>query len=96
MKKINAIKEKRIKLEILEILMDRLDDERRYTSMSYEKVGEEQKKDENGELMFNDAGEPVMKNVYDYVEIKPEDLSESASIRLNCIDSIQATLEKMI
>ena len=96
MKKNNAIKEKRIMLEVLEVLMDRLDDERRYISQSFEKVGEEQKKDENGELMFNDDGEPIMKNVYDYIDLKPEDMSESTQIKMECIDKIQGILEKMV
>lgn len=96
MKKNNSIKEKRIMLEVLEVLMDRLDDERRYTSQSYEKVGEEQKKDENGELMFDEDGQPIMKNVYDYVDLKVEDMSESSQIKMECIDKIQTFLEKLV
>ena len=96
MEKNNTIKEKRIMLEVLEVLMDRLDDERRYISQSFEKVGEEQKKDENGELMFNDDGEPVMKNVYDYIDLKFEDMSESSQIKMKCIDKIQTILEKLV
>lgn len=96
MKKNNTIKEKRIMLEVLEVLMDTLENERRYISQSYEKVGEEQKKDDNGELMFDDAGEPVMKNVYDYIDLSYENMSESSRIKMDCIDKIQTVLEKLV
>ena len=96
MKKNNTIKEKRIMLEVLEVLMDTLENERRYISQSYEKVGEEQKKDENGELMFDDAGEPIMKNVYDYIDLSYENMSESSRIKMDCIDKIQTVLEKLV
>lgn len=96
MKKNNVIKEKKAMLEVLEVIMDRLDDERRYISQSFEKVGEEQKKDENGNPMTDDVGEPIMKNVYDYVDIKPEDMSEDTRIKLDAIDKIQTALEKLI
>lgn len=96
MKKNNTIKEKRIMLEVLEVLLDRLDDERRYISQSYEKVGVEQKKDENGKLMYDDSGEPIMKNIYDYVDLKPEDIPESSQFKMECIDKIEAVLEKLV
>ena len=92
----NTIKEKRIMLEVLEVLLDRLEDEKRYTSQSYEKVGEEQKKDKNGEPMFDDDGNPLMRNIYDYVDLKPEDMSENSKIKMDCINKIQTVLEKLV
>ena len=96
MTRTNAIKEKRIMLEVLEVLMDRLDDERRYTSQSFEIIGEERVIDKDGEPAFNDDGTPKMRNKYDYVDIPEDKMSEDAKLKLACINKITTALEKMI
>ena len=96
MTRTNAIKEKRIMLEVLEVLIDRLDDERRYTSQSFEKVGEERVTDKNGEPAFNDDGTPKMRNKYDYVDIPADMITEDIKIKLDCINKLTTALEKMI
>ena len=96
MKKNNTIKEKRIMLEVLEVLMDRLDDERKYVSQSFEIIGEERVLDRDGEPAFNDDGTPKMRNKYDYVDIPEDKMSEDAKLKLACINKVTTALEKMI
>ena len=96
MKKSNAIKEKRTMLEVLEVLMERLDDERKYVSQSFEVVGEERVIGKDGEPAVNDDGTPKMRNRYDYVDIPESNLSEDAKIKLDCINKLTTVLEKMI
>ena len=96
MTRANTIKEKRTMLEVLEILMDRLDDERRYVSQAFEIIGEERVLDKDGEPVFNDDGTPKMRNRYDYVDIPEDKMSEDAKLKLACIDKVTTVLEKMI
>ena len=96
MTRTNAIKEKRFMLEVLEVLMDRLDDERKYVSQSFEIIGEERVLDKDGEPAFNDDGTPKMRNKYDYVDIPEDKMSEDAKLKLACINKVTTVLEKMI
>ena len=96
MTRTNAIKEKKIMLEVLEVLMDRLDDERKYVSQSFEIIGEERIFDKDGEPAFNDDGTPKMRNKYDYVDIPEDKMSEDAKLKLACINKLTTALEKMI
>lgn len=96
MTRTNAIKEKRIMLEVLEVLMDRLDNERKYVSQSFEIIGEERVLDRDGEPAFNDDGTPKMRNKYDYVDIPEDKMSEDAKLKLACINKVTTALEKMI
>ena len=90
-----TIKEKRMMLEVLEGLMDRLEDERLYITRSYQKVGEVQV-EKDGELVYNDDGTPKMRSEYDYVDIAIDDLSEDSKLKLSCVNKIASALEKMI
>lgn len=90
-----TIVEKRMMLEVLEVLIGELDNQRNYITRSYEKIGEVQV-EKDGELVFNDDGTPKMRNQYDYVDLAIDDLSDNDRIKLSCINKLEATLEKMI
>lgn len=95
----NAIREKRMMLEVLEELMETLDTQEKNVRMEWGVVGKEDVQARNwktDELVWDDEEKtiPHFNNKYDY--IPKEDLSENDQIKLKAIEKIRATLEKMV
>ena len=95
----NAIKEKRMMLEVLEELMETLDTQEKNVRMELGVVGKEETQARNwktDELVWDDDEKtiPHYNNKYDY--IPKQELSENDSTKLKAIEKIRATLEKMV
>lgn len=95
----NAIKEKRMMLEVLEELMETLDTQEKNVHMEWGIVGKEETQARNwktDELVWDDDEKtiPHYNNKYDYTP--KEKLSEDDETKLKAIEKIRSVLEKMV
>lgn len=99
-----VVAEKKATLEVLEALMDKLSYEEEYVLLTYEKVGEEQRKDADGNLLYidgegNRTTEPTdtkcMKDVYADRKRTPDELNDRDLAKIAAIEKIRETLAAM-
>lgn len=99
MMNVKAITQKRAMLDVMEELTRVLDREREYISTDYKKVGyydDEYQTDRDGNIKYDDDGNPIHKEKWDNVDKAKEDYTESDLAKLQAIDKIEAALEKLI
>lgn len=99
--KVSAIKVKKAVLEVLEVLEDRLDTEKRDVTMVYDVIGKETEQAKHwktGELKWDDEEQtiPHYDNVYDYVDKKPEQYTDDDFAKLEAIETIRKALYELI
>lgn len=89
---------KRAELEVLGELLERLESVRTDTICSFEKTGTRQQTTWRGEPLWEDEEQtiPKMEDVWEYVPIPEDELTEEQKVKAHAIASIKATLEKMI
>lgn len=97
---INKFKERQIEAEILGELYEKLENDLKYTTKSYEHVGKEDEQATDyrtGELRWEDEEKtiPYYRDRYDYVDIPEEKLSDEQRLKVKVIKNIMAKLEKM-
>ena len=93
----NVIKEKKATLEILEELFETLEREERYAKTKtvwYDT--DEPRLNEDGSIKTRSDGTTVYKQSYREEEIPDSELSEDTLMKLNAINSIRTTLEKLV
>ena len=96
------IMEKKATLDILDTLMSSLSYEEERVLFEYDKVGEEQRTDDDGNLLYIDkdgnkttevTDTPAMRNVYG--DVKKEKLDERDTAKLSAINKIRDTLASL-
>ena len=97
---INKFKERQIEAEILGELYEKLENDLKYATKSYECVGKEDEQATDyrtGELRWEDEEKtiPYYRDKYDYVDIPEEKLSDEQKLRAKVIKNIMAKLEKL-
>lgn len=96
----NKFMERRIEAEILGELYEKLENDLKYTTKSYERVGieTEQARDyKTGELLWDDEEHtiPRYRDKWDYVEIPEDEISDEVRLRVRVIKNLMAKLEKL-
>ena len=108
-KTVKAVTENKFKLakfraEILEDLYSRLEDKLKDTTRYYGKTGEQKQKErwnrelEESEKVFDDDGNPVMEDVYDYVPYTEEELENYPDERIKgqAVRQVMEELEQLL
>ena len=96
----NRFKMARCRAEILEDLYERLEDKLKDTERYYGKTGEQKQKErwnrelEELEKIFDENGEPVMEDVYDYIQYTPEELENNPDERIKA-EAIRQVMEEL-
>lgn len=96
----NKFMERKIEAEILGELYEELERKLKYAGMNYEKVGvetEQAKSYKTGELLWEDeeCTIPKYRDIYDYVPVPEEELTEEQKIKVKVIKNLMAKLEKL-
>ena len=93
----------RNKKELINILADRifptLDAIENDTKSVWKAIGKSDKQKKNwrtDELMFDDEGNPIYEDEYGYVPKEPDEFDDDDRAKLNAIEVIRNTLEKLI
>lgn len=88
--------EKRILCEKLEEVNSFIEEKIRSIAYSYDIVGEYQREDWEGNLLWEDEEQtiPKMSNKWDY--IRKEEISQEEEVEIESLRKIQQTLEKML
>ena len=94
------IRNKKAMLDVMEKLFSELDNIEEWETKEYKQVGleDEQATDRNGNLLWEDEDEtiPKYRAKYDYVEIPKNMLSDDSKAKLEAIEKIRTTLEKLV
>ena len=97
---VNKFKAMQVKAEILDELYGIVKEKYKNASQDYRKTGEqEQVKDwKTGELQWEDEEKtiPVMRDVYAWVDVSEDDLSEEQLAKIWACENILESLEKML
>lgn len=94
----------RIRAEILEGLFNKLDEDLRDTARHYAKTGETRQKErwnrdtDEYEKVFDENGEPVMEDVYDYIPYTDEEFERNPELKLRAdvIQQVMKEIEKLL
>jgi len=102
MERTDMIKKKKAMLEALDDIFERISYSKKDLVEDYRRTGEKQQKTSyNKETkeydpVFDEEGNPVMEDVWDYVTIPESELSEDKKAKLAAYTEIEKTLEKLI
>lgn len=96
----NKFMERKIEAEILGELYEKLENDLKYATKSYERIGKEteQARDyKTGELLWEDDEQtiPKFRDNWDYVDVPEDKLSDEAKLKIKVIKSLMIRLEKM-
>ena len=100
-KKVNIFIAKRALIDVLERLMNVLDEIKNDNLREYKVIGKKDEQDTHwrtGELLWEDEEKtiPKMKDIYGYVDIPEDELSEEAIAKIKAVDMARATLETLL
>ena len=99
---IEAITKKKAMLDALETILGYVEEKIKDCGQDYRKTDKMEQKTEwdaeerKWKNVFDDDGNPVMVNVWDYVELPDDEMSDEKKALRNSYKEIQKTLEKMI
>ena len=99
---IEAITKKKAMLDALETILGSVEETIKDFGQDYRKTDKMEQKTEwdaeerKWKNVFDDDGNPVMTNVWDYVELPDDEISDEKKALRNSYKEIQKTLEKMI
>ena len=99
---IEAITKKKAMLDALETILGYVEEKIKDFGQDYRKTDKMEQKTEwdaeerKWKNVFDDDGNPVMTNVWDYVELPDDEISDEKKALRNSYKEIQKTLEKMI
>ena len=96
----NKFMERKIEAEILGELYEKLENDLKYATKSYERVGKEteQARDyKTGELLWDDEEHtiPRFRDNWDYVDVPEDKLTDEAKLKIKVIKNVMAKLEKL-
>ena len=95
-----TIRVKKQVLSILETLFEELDSKERWATQKYVVVGEtdEQETDWHGNLKWEDdeCTIPKYKKIWEYVDKEPDELDDDDRAIISAVNTIRATLERLI
>ena len=96
----NKFKLAKFRAEVLEDLYSRLEEKLQDTARHYCKTGEQKQKErwnrelEELEKIFDENGEPVMEDVYDYIPYTEEELDKYPDKRIEA-EAIRLVMEEL-
>lgn len=96
MGKIETLRERRELLSILCEAVETLERSQKYLLSDYRPTGEkEQRKDSDGNLLYNEDGSPDMKDIWASVELKYEELSTDNKARYDAYTTAINLISKL-
>lgn len=94
----NKFRKKLLEVEYLEKMFNLLESEEKDVCTDYRPTGEKEQ-DRNwrtNELKFDENGDPVMRDIYNYVTVDESELTDDARDRLRIIRDLKVKLEKLL
>lgn len=89
------IRERKYLLDIIAELLETCERSQKYVLSDYRKVGETEKRDD-GNIIYNENGEPEMKGIWETTERTYDELSDNGKLEYDAYNTAIALLSKLV